>query len=116
MSFTAIQIDDGYNYGSENHYESHEEYNYAAYNKSGPDIENQLATIEEYMHRNKNSLEKLGGTPGKIYKALSTSIKFFSEKPTEKISKQLMRSFMEQFKMLTIVSIKRNGSGSILPK
>jgi hypothetical protein len=116
MSFTAIQIDDGYNYGSESNYESSGEYNYAAYNKSGPDIENQLATVEEYMQRNKNSLEKLGGTPGKIYKALSTSIKFFSETPTDKISKPLMRSFMEQFKMLTIVGIRLNNSGPILPK
>ena len=111
MSFTAIQIDDVYNY----EYES-ESYNYAAYNKSGPDIENQLAAIEEYMVSNKNSLEKLAATPGKIYKALSSGLKLFSETPKEKISKPIIRSFMEQFRMLTIVGIKRNGSGSILPK
>lgn len=125
MSFTAIQIDDGYFYDCESSESSCEsscessessEYNYAAYNKSGPDIENQLATIEEYIMQNKKELEKLGGTPAKMYKALSKGIKFFSVTPKETISKPLFYSFMTQFKVLAFANNKRNGTSFILPK
>jgi hypothetical protein len=107
MSFTAIQIDASYPYDSD-------EYNYAAYNKSGPDIENQLSVIEEYVRQNERQLQTLGGTPGKIYKAVLTTLKSLSDKPVEQIRQPFFRVFVSQFKMLSFINNRRKEE--FLPK
>ena len=107
MSFTAIQIEAYYPYDSD-------EYNYAAYNKSGPDIENQLSQIEEYVRQNERQLEALTGTPGKIYKAVLSTLKNFSDKPIENIRQPLFRTFINQFKMLSFINSRHDEE--FLPK